>query len=192
MKRKRGLSELARIVGLAALGFALSACVNTPNEPDTPAQSTPPAEIKTPPAPPAIEIIETPDTPASTETAPEVTGAIIQGKASYYSSKFHGRRTASGERFDRHAFTAASNRFPLGSWVAVRRTDTAKCVLVWVNDRMHTRHKVRIIDLSYAAAAALGSLRIGVAKVEARQLRGSKDEKPASCEQAFDNETPEP
>jgi rare lipoprotein A len=130
------------------------------------------------------------------EAAPEVVGAIIHGKASFYgkpgSDKFHGRRTANGERFDRRAFTAASNRFPLGSWVAVRRTDKPACVLVWVNDRMHARHKVRIIDLSYAAAKALGSIRIGVVNVEARQLHGAKDEKPTDCQQAFDPETPVP
>ena len=179
-----------------ALCFALSACVDTPIEPDAPKQQgTLPAEIQTPPTPPK-GTVEPAETPAIQAAAPEVIGAIIHGKASYYgkpgSGKFHGRRTASGERFDRNAFTAASNRFPLGSWVAVRRTDKPVCVLVWVNDRMHARHKVRIIDLSYAAAQALGTVRIGVAKVEAIQLRGGKNEKPANCEQAFDAATPEP
>ncbi|MDR3056433.1 MAG: septal ring lytic transglycosylase RlpA family protein [Zoogloeaceae bacterium] len=159
--------------------------------PDAPATAHPPVEIGQSPTSPKeaapVEVVK---------NAPKTLGAIIRGKASFYgkpdSGKFHGRRTANGERFDRRAFTAASNRFPLGSWVAVRRTDKAACVLVWVNDRMHARHKVRIIDLSYAAAEALGSVRIGVAKVEARQLRGSKNEKPAGCEQAFELETAKP
>jgi rare lipoprotein A len=148
------------------------------------------APFKTPFEPPEEALIPVEQPSASVEIAPESLGPVIRGKASFYGGKFQGRRTANGERFDRRAFTAASNRFPLGSWVAVRRTDTAACVLVWINDRMHPRHKVRIVDLSHAAAQALGSLRIGVANVEARQLRGARKEKPAICEQAFAPDTP--
>ena len=50
----------------------------------------------------------------------------LHGSASYYGGDFHGRRTATGESFDARGFTAASNRFPLGSWVAVRRLDNSR------------------------------------------------------------------
>lgn len=121
------------------------------------------------------------------KVVPEVLGPVLKGKASYYgkTGKFQGRRTASGERFDRQAFTAASNRFPLGSWVAVRRPGSEHCVVVWVNDRMHSRHKQRIIDLSLAAAESINMVRAGVVRVEARQLRGAPGLEPAICLQAF-------
>lgn len=119
---------------------------------------------------------------------PEVEGPILRGRASYYgkSQKFHGRRTANGERFDGRAFTAASNRFPLGSWIAVRRPGSEHCVVVWVNDRMHGRHRERIVDLSLAAAQAIDMVRAGVVPVEARQLRGAPGVEPAICLQAFE------
>lgn len=119
---------------------------------------------------------------------PETLGPILRGSASYYgkTKKFQGRRTASGERFDAKVFTAASNRFPLGSWVAVRRPGTDHCVVVWVNDRMHSRHQVRILDLSLAAAQAIKMVSAGVVPVQARQLRGAPGVEPAVCLQAFD------
>ncbi len=122
------------------------------------------------------------------KVVPEALGPILRGKASYYGKtrKFQGRRTASGERFDSRAFTAASNRFPLGSWIAVRRPGSEHCVVVWVNDRMHSRHRQRIVDLSLAAAQAIEMVAAGVVQVEARQLRGAPGVEPAICLQAFE------
>lgn len=124
------------------------------------------------------------------KVAPEALGPILRGKASYYGKtrKFQGRRTANGERFDSRAFTAASNRFPLGSWIAVRRPGTEHCVVVWVNDRMHSRHKQRIVDLSLAAAESIQMVAAGVVAVEARALRGAPGVEPAICLQAFEAE----
>ncbi|MGB4674782.1 MAG: septal ring lytic transglycosylase RlpA family protein [Azovibrio sp.] len=121
---------------------------------------------------------------------PEVLGPILRGKASYYGKtpRFQGRRTASGERFDRRAFTAASNRFPLGSWIAVRRPGTDHCVVAWVNDRMHDRQQLRIVDLSLAAAESIQLASAGVVQVEARALRGAPGVEPAICLQAFEAE----
>jgi rare lipoprotein A (peptidoglycan hydrolase) len=174
--------------------------VSTPPSaaPDTRAETAPSVvvdegEVFSLPLPEDVTEQASAEAPVVLERIPEHVGQILHGKASFYgkSNKFQGRRTANGERFDRRAFTAASNRFPLGVWAAVQRKDTGACVLVWINDRMHPRHKVRIVDLSHAAAKALGSLRVGVVDVEARQLRGAKDEQPARCETAFDAETPE-
>ncbi|MDR2164972.1 MAG: septal ring lytic transglycosylase RlpA family protein [Zoogloeaceae bacterium] len=163
---------------------------------ETPADSHPdlaePAFICTAP-PEAVETV-VPDAAPEVRTdipaadIPARQGFTLQGKASYYgkTNKFQGRRTASGERFDSGRLTAASNRFPLGVWLAVRRVDrtgapTGQCVLVWNNDRMHARHKIRIIDLSLAAARSIGMVRAGVVDVEVRQLHA----RPERCLDAF-------
>ncbi|MCK6390798.1 MAG: septal ring lytic transglycosylase RlpA family protein [Azonexus sp.] len=108
-------------------------------------------------------------------------GAPLDGLASYYGGKFHGRKTASGERYDKQALTAASNRFPLNTRLAVRRTATNACVVVRNTDRMHARHELRIIDLSVAGAKKLGMLLAGVVGV---QVKSMPQHLPANDEQA--------
>ena len=77
------------------------------------------------------------------------------GTASWYGPGFHGRKTASGERFDKHALTAAHKTLPLHSYVKVTNHANNESVIVKINDRgPHSRH--RIIDLSQGAAQALG------------------------------------
>jgi rare lipoprotein A len=89
------------------------------------------------------------------------------GLASYYGRKFHGRRTASGERYDMHDLTAAHPVLEFGSRVEVINLKNGRKVRVRINDRGPFR-KGRIIDLSYAAAKKIGMLRRGVAKVRVR------------------------
>lgn len=86
------------------------------------------------------------------------------GKASYYANKFHGRKTASGERYDRTAFTAAHRKLPFGTRVRVTNLGNGKSVTVRVNDRGPVK-KSRVIDLSLAAAREIGILRKGIADV---------------------------
>ena len=86
------------------------------------------------------------------------------GVASYYADRLHGRRTASGERYDRNAYTAAHRRLPFGTHVQVINLDNGNAVDVRINDR-GPFVKGRVIDLSYAAAKKLGMLRKGVVKV---------------------------
>ena len=86
------------------------------------------------------------------------------GEASYYSHKFQGRRTASGERYDMHALTAAHRTLPLGSYVRVSNLSKTKSVVVRINDRGPFA-KSRVIDLSFAAATVLGLQRAGRARV---------------------------
>jgi rare lipoprotein A len=89
---------------------------------------------------------------------------IDRGKGSWYGGRFHGRRTASGEKFDMHDLTAAHKTLPFGTRVRVRDLQTGKEVVVRINDRgPHVRG--RIIDLSRAAAVALGVLHAGEAAV---------------------------
>lgn len=92
------------------------------------------------------------------------TPPIISGRASFYGKRFTGRKTASGKSFHHENVSAASNRFPLGTMVAVRRPLSALCVVVRINDRMG--HRGRVIDLSRAAAERLGMIEVGVTDVE--------------------------
>jgi rare lipoprotein A len=86
------------------------------------------------------------------------------GRASYYSAKFQGHRTASGEPYDMHALTAAHRTLPLGSYVRVSNLTKTRSVIVRINDR-GPFIKGRMLDLSYAAASELGLLRAGSADV---------------------------
>ena len=93
------------------------------------------------------------------------------GIASWYGEKFHGRRTASGEIFDIHERTAAHRTLPLPTCAEVRRLDDDRTVVVRVNDRgPFDPEGERIIDLSFAAAAAIGLIEPGTAAVEVRAL----------------------
>lgn len=78
----------------------------------------------------------------------------IRGMASWYGGKFHGRRTASGERFNQHALTAAHKTLPLGTRVHVKNLDNGQSVIVTINDR-GPYARGRIIDLSRGAARAI-------------------------------------
>jgi rare lipoprotein A len=86
------------------------------------------------------------------------------GWASWYGKDFHGRRTASGAVYDMYQLTAAHQTLPLGTSVMVTHLDNSKSVVVTINDR-GPFVKGRIIDLSYAAAQALGMVEEGVARV---------------------------
>lgn len=96
-------------------------------------------------------------------------GYVEEGLASYYGSKFHRRRTSSGEVYDMYAFTAAHRSLPLPSFARVTNLDNGKSVVVRVNDR-GPFHSDRIIDLSYAAAVKLGYRARGTARVRVEAL----------------------
>ena len=137
---------------------------------------------------PALGIAEIPVGHApELKLAPEPQGPVLSGLASFYGQtrKFRGRKTANGDRFNPEAFTGASNHFPLGTWVAVRRSGSPRCVVLRINDRMHVRHTARIADISLAAARALDMLAAGIVKIEMRALEGPPGVEPAICLQAF-------
>ncbi len=95
------------------------------------------------------------------------------GLATWYGGRLAGHRTASGERFDPRAMTAAHLSLPLGSWVEVRRTDgQGPAVRVRINDRGPYGDSRRIIDLSKHAAELLGITRKGTAEVSVRLVAG--------------------
>lgn len=92
---------------------------------------------------------------------------VTYGTASYYSHRFHGRKTANGEIFNMYKLTAASNTHKFGTKLKVTCMSTGKSVVVRVNDTgAFTKKYNRIIDLSYAAAKTLDMLDRGVAKVK--------------------------
>ena len=89
-----------------------------------------------------------------------------EGLATWYGKELAGRKTASGERFDPAAMTAAHRTLKFGTWVEVTRTDTGQRVRVRITDRGPFGHEDRIIDLSRGAAEKIGMLKAGVVKVK--------------------------
>lgn len=106
---------------------------------------------------------------SATKVKASKTKKVLYGTASYYSNKFHGRKTANGEIFNQNKFTCACNVLPLGTWIKVTNLKNNKTVVVKVNDRLHPRMK-RIIDLTRAAAVKLGYINSGLTRVKIEVL----------------------
>ncbi|MES9857518.1 MAG: septal ring lytic transglycosylase RlpA family protein [Sedimenticola sp.] len=100
---------------------------------------------------------------------PSSNGFVQRGIASWYGTKFHGRKTSNGETYDMYAMTAAHTSLPLPTYVEVTHLDNGRRAIVKVNDR-GPFHQNRIIDLSYAAATKLGILGKGTGLVEIRAI----------------------
>lgn len=169
----------------------LPAAPETPAEPAALASSaTPPTPAATPPAPSvsrlsdfiARRLLRKPEKPAA-ETVPapvaepvpalvdekyrltgEAARELERGHASWYGGQFHGRRTASGENYDKYALTAAHKTLPFGTIVRVRSLKLGREVDVRINDR-GPFSPGRVIDVSEAAAEALGLMGTGSAEV---------------------------
>lgn len=158
----------ARAAGLASVGalVVLNGCaahrpVSAPAAPG-PSRGEP---RDTPEAPEASAVAASPadvSAPAAHGDAAAKRPEFVE--ASFYGSKFQGRRTASGERYDMHALTAAHRTLPLGSYVRVSNASKTRSVIVRINDR-GPFVKGRAIDLSFAAASQLGLRNAGHARV---------------------------
>jgi rare lipoprotein A len=92
-----------------------------------------------------------------------------EGLASWYGRRFNGKKTASGERYDMYAMTAAHPTLPIPSYARVTSLANGKSVVVRINDR-GPFHSKRIIDLSYTAAYKLGYLSNGSGRVRVESL----------------------
>lgn len=92
-----------------------------------------------------------------------------RGMASWYGTKFHGRRTASGEVYSMYGMTAAHRTLPIPSYARVREVRSGKEIIVRINDR-GPFHSSRVLDLSYTAALKLGALARGSVEVEIERL----------------------
>ncbi|HKT84539.1 MAG TPA: septal ring lytic transglycosylase RlpA family protein [Novosphingobium sp.] len=120
----------------------------------------------------AEDIAVTTSAPAVIEAAPEAPAAeesrfqpIGSGVASFYGNELAGARTASGQRFNPAALTAAHRTLPFGSKVRVTNERTGNSVIVTINDR-GPFHGNRVIDLSEAAAEQIGIARAGSGRVD--------------------------
>jgi rare lipoprotein A len=136
----RGLTSrhllLPAPVTLAAGLVAFSACARHPS----------PRDYKFPP----------PEAPA--------VGTVTEGIASWYGPGFHGKRTASGERYDQDALTAAHPYWAFGTRVKVTLLSTGRSAVVRINDRFPS-YKGRIIDVSRGTAKAIGLIGPGTGEV---------------------------
>jgi rare lipoprotein A len=119
---------------------------------------------------------------ANRRPASPTTGVLAtpfqKGFASWYGPRFHGRRTANGERYDMNALTAAHPSLPFGTLLEVRNPRTGKSVTVRINDRGPFA-KNRVIDLSYAAAREVGVWGPGTAFVELFLAPGGQEVGPS-------------
>lgn len=112
----------------------------------------------------------TPKTPSPQAPPAAPTAELIgSGKASYYGSQHHNKLTASGERFDQGALTAAHRTLPFGTHVRVINTRNGKSVVVRINDR-GPFVRGRIIDLSKAAFQSIASTRSGIIRVRLEKV----------------------
>jgi rare lipoprotein A len=103
-----------------------------------------------------------------------------RGEASWYGMPFHGRRTASGERYDMYRMSAAHRELPFGTVVEVHNVENGRRIQVRVNDR-GPFVRGRVLDLSYAAATELDMVRTGTAAIELRVVELGQMPLPASA-----------
>ena len=87
------------------------------------------------------------------------------GVANFYGDQFQGKKTASGEVFDKNGLTAAHKKLPFGTKVKVTNVENGKSVVVTVNDRMAASNPA-VIDVTRHAAEELGFVKSGKAKVK--------------------------
>ena len=117
---------------------------------------------------------------------PTSKGYHERGIASWYGSKFHGRRTSSGEPYDMHLATAAHKSLPLPTYAEVTNLDNGRKMIVKINDR-GPFHEDRIIDLSYAAAIKLGVDQTGTARIDVRAIDVDKSKRKAVKIRTYEN-----
>lgn len=144
----RRLMALPLALAIALLLAACGAVTDRPAPPG-PAPATRPPETSPPPA----------RKPAAVD--------VHTGRASWYGRAHEGRLTASGERFDADAMTAAHRTLPFGTWLLVENVANGRTVKVRVNDRGPTL-RGRVLDVSHAAARALGVTGEGVFEIRYR------------------------
>ena len=100
----------------------------------------------------------------------KMSSRVFYGLASFYSNKFHGRHTASGELLSQSKLTCACNALPLGTWIKVTNVHNGRSIIVKVNDRLHPKMR-RLIDLTRIGAEKLGYIASGVTRVRIEVAR---------------------
>ncbi|HEY9829040.1 MAG TPA: septal ring lytic transglycosylase RlpA family protein, partial [Stenomitos sp.] len=120
-------------------------------------------------APPLRAIAGMPQKPRAAQVAFAPVRSAMSGIASWYGPGFHGNRSASGEVYNQNAMTAAHRSLPFGTKVVVTNLNNGRSVVVRINDR-GPFVRGRVIDLSAAAARALGVMQTGIAPVQVQVL----------------------
>ena len=147
------------------------------SQPSNLSSDKPPAPVLRRETPPIARVPSPPETEQAPRgariPAPSQPTLTETGLASWYGAKHHGKLTASGEVFNQEKFTAAHPTLPWGSRVKVINLDNGKSVDVRINDRGPFK-KGRIIDVSRAAARALGMVGQGIARVRIEWLSDSQ------------------
>ncbi|SEJ56758.1 septal ring lytic transglycosylase RlpA family protein [Paraburkholderia diazotrophica] len=165
-----------RYFGILFISGLCVACAQNPTD-----HQAPSANVTIPDPAPITSTAASGDISASEPLAPPLNiafksmgSAPQSGDASWYATKFQGRRTANGERYDHLSMTAAHRTLPFGSYVRVTLLATEKSVVVRINDR-GPFVKGRIIDLSYAAAKALGLTHARSRRVQIERIGKTAD-----------------
>ncbi len=162
-------------VGVALLGVLVAAmplagCKTAPEVLPTPEQEHEAVTPAPPPQhqqPPSASATGEPERPSNPEPPSKVKAET--GEASWYGGPLNGKKTASGKIYDPNAYTAAHNSLPFGTRVRVINLDSGKHVDVVINDR-GPHVDGRLIDLSQAAAEAIGIKKDGVQEVRIEVL----------------------
>lgn len=160
MTKTKRAGATRTLAAIAVAGLIASA----PSAAMTPGEALPFVDV--------VNVVQTLEVPAQTVQAPEIVENyrhVGQGEASYYGRELAGNRTASGERFNPQALTAAHRTLPLGSRIRVTNKANGKSVVVRVNDRGPFTGR-RIIDVSLAAAQQIQMIRSGKAMVTLERL----------------------
>jgi len=173
----RCLTSGLRLAGLAVITACFTACSSmAPLEPSDDAPLNPRDVSGIPNAVPKHEPLSRYGNPASYvvygkryHTLSSSKGYQERGLASWYGTKFHGKRTSSGEPYDLYGMTAAHKTLPLPTYVEVTNLGNGRSVIVKVNDR-GPFHGDRLIDLSYTAAVKLKIVGNGTERVEVRAI----------------------
>jgi rare lipoprotein A len=142
-----------------AVASALAAFMTTGAAPAVAAQDQGLASVAA-----VVETLQDPAAPAADEAPAPAFEVVGQGEASYYGHELAGNRTASGERFNPQAMTAAHRTLPLGTKLRVTNRANGKSVIVRINDRGPFVGR-RIIDVSLGAAREIGLVRAGRGQV---------------------------
>jgi rare lipoprotein A len=166
---QQGARRSAATLSAAVLLALLAACTTVPSNkpstaPDAGAAAPRPATDASPAPSDRADEVPPSAAPRPPLLAGEVPREFQRGQASWYGPRFNGRRTASGERFDMQAFTAAHRTLPFGTTVRVHSLVNGRDVDVRITDRGPYSGN-RIIDLSRAAAEELGMLGMGLKEV---------------------------
>ncbi len=177
---KAGALRLTRSVLPAAVALLLAACASAPHrggfyQEDGPPEHAPDNLLATPDAVPRPEPLNAfanrPYVALGHNYVPQTGEAPFRqrGVASWYGRQFQGNRTASGERYDMFAMTAAHPTLPIPSYARVTNLRDGRSVVVRINDR-GPFYRDRIIDLSFAAAARLGLAGPGSGEVQVERI----------------------